>query len=118
MAAISGDKTNAAVKVASTWGTASAASTGDKYIGLISHALNESVFQQRRSALAHTCPQDLPEATKSRASLLRETLTLIARSARCFLSSWALIPLAPKLLRAKAITSIRSHGTTQGTRSI
>ena len=47
MAAISGDKTNAAVKVASTWGTASAASTGDKYIGLISHALNESVLSAK-----------------------------------------------------------------------
>lgn len=47
MASISGSLTNAAVVKAGTWGTAVAASTGDKYIGEISHSLNESVLNAR-----------------------------------------------------------------------
>lgn len=56
MGALSGAKTNAAVVKAGTWGTAAAASTGDKFVGEITHALNESVLKARSTGSGKRMP--------------------------------------------------------------
>lgn len=47
MAIISGALTNAIVQVSTTWGTAVAGGAGDKFIGEISHSLNETELTAR-----------------------------------------------------------------------